>query len=396
MGYRRVRLASADGARLEWGRRGDVEAQNDTFVHLMQISRIVSHAVLLCFGFFVVGSPHVVGEGPDRDEHPQKIPPPCAFEPTVTTIPIAGELMTACGAGCAEISGLAWYRDHLILLPQYPELFPSAADGKLFAIPKAEIIAYLEGRSQQALVPKPFQLVAPNVRRSIPGYQGYEAIAFDGDRAILVIEAKEGKARGRSVMTGYVVAGVIRPDLSALEVDPTTLTQIPAQTSITNMSYETAVIAKGSIILLNEANGRHVNPSPLAHLFDLKCRQPRSLTAPPIEYRITDATSADENGRFWVINFFYPGDRRYLRPAEDTLVDDQHRGCTHGHSERVERLVELEYTPSGIRRSDTPVIQLKLTFVPRNWEGIARLDERGFLLATDRYPLTILAFVPGP
>jgi len=30
----------------------------------------------------------------------------------------------------------------------------------------------------------------------------------------------------------------------------------------------------------------------------------------------------------------------------------------------------------------------------RNWEGIVRLDNRGFLLATDKFPTTILGFVP--
>jgi len=29
----------------------------------------------------------------------------------------------------------------------------------------------------------------------------------------------------------------------------------------------------------------------------------------------------------------------------------------------------------------------------RNWEGIAMLDQRGFLLVTDQHPNTILAFV---
>ena len=34
--------------------------------------------------------------------------------------------------------------------------------------------------------------------------------------------------------------------------------------------------------------------------------------------------------------------------------------------------------------------------VARNWEGIARLEGRGFLLVTDQFPDTILAFVPYP
>ena len=30
----------------------------------------------------------------------------------------------------------------------------------------------------------------------------------------------------------------------------------------------------------------------------------------------------------------------------------------------------------------------------RNWESIARLDDKGFLIATDKYPKMILGFVP--
>ncbi len=48
------------------------------------------------------------------------------------------------------------------------------------------------------------------------------------------------------------------------------------------------------------------------------------------------------------------------------------------------------------RMNDRAPIQLTLVdeATVRNWEGIARLDGRGFLIATDTYPATILAFVP--
>jgi hypothetical protein len=32
----------------------------------------------------------------------------------------------------------------------------------------------------------------------------------------------------------------------------------------------------------------------------------------------------------------------------------------------------------------------------RNWEAIARMDDLGFLIATDEHPQTILAFVAIP
>jgi len=46
----------------------------------------------------------------------------------------------------------------------------------------------------------------------------------------------------------------------------------------------------------------------------------------------------------------------------------------------------------------TPAVQLQLLDDEhcRNWEGIVRLGDVGLLLATDRYPETILAYVPLP
>ena len=57
--------------------------------------------------------------------------------------------------------------------------------------------------------------------------------------------------------------------------------------------------------------------------------------------------------------------------------------------------VEFQYNEEGITRIDQPPIQLQL--LPddlRNWEGIVRLDDRGFLIVTDKFPETILGFVP--
>ena len=38
-------------------------------------------------------------------------------------------------------------------------------------------------------------------------------------------------------------------------------------------------------------------------------------------------------------------------------------------------------------------IQLKLDKKSRNWEGIVQLENKGFLIATDKYPKMILAFL---
>jgi hypothetical protein len=61
-------------------------------------------------------------------------------------------------------------------------------------------------------------------------------------------------------------------------------------------------------------------------------------------------------------------------------------------------LVELQYTESGLELTGAAPIQLELLpgSLPHNWEGLVRLDSRGFLVMTDSFPDTILGFVPSP
>jgi len=162
----------------------------------------------------------------------------------------------------------------------------------------------------------------------------------------------------------------------------------------TNLVFMESVTLKAShpILKLAQETPKSV------HLFDLQLNPLGTLPFVPLEYRLTDVTSPDAEGRFWAINYFYPGDKGKLNPAADELTDLYPAGPTHAQSEVVERLVEFQYTPAGVVRTDTPPIQLQLLSGgdARNWEGIVRLDERGFLLVTDKYPQTILAFVPLP
>jgi hypothetical protein len=145
---------------------------------------------------------------------------------------------------------------------------------------------------------------------------------------------------------------------------------------------------------LYEANGASVNLRPVAHLFDLNLQVQDNLPCPNVEYRITDATPADDNGRFWAINTFFPEDTE-LQTDSDPLAAVYGEGATHQQSQVVERLVQFQFSEDGIVFSETPPVQLVLSNdgEARNWEAIALLDSRGFLIATDQYPATILAFV---
>ena len=129
------------------------------------------------------------------------------------------------------------------------------------------------------------------------------------------------------------------------------------------------------------------------HAFDFDLGSLPSVSFPTIEYRITDATQLDGCDRFWAINYFYEGDRDLL-PTREPLVVRYGRGRTHRQQPTVERLVEFTYSAQGIALTDTAPIQLALIGAGRNWEGIARLDDQGFLIATDKFPETLIGFVP--
>ena len=318
---------------------------------------------------------------------PQLIPPATGIavnELTVQEIELEGEISQA----DAEISALGWYGEWLILLPQYPERF----ENQMYALSLQEITGYLDHEIKKALTPRPIPMDMDGLNESIPGFEGFEAIGFDGNKVYLTIEASSG-----GKMHGYIVSGTVSggEPPAGVRLDSTSLQEIPLQAKLSNYSDESLIVFQGQIYTIYEANGVNVNPNPTAHIFGPDLKPTGTITFPNIEFRITDATSADSDGRFWAINYLFPGDLGKLRPAADALSDNGRSQSTGP----VERLVAFQITNEDIV-IDTrqPILTLRLleNGEARNWEGIARLGARGFLLATDKFPGTILGYVALP
>jgi len=306
-------------------------------------------------------------------------------EQAVTIISLSGDLQDK----KAEVSGLAWYKDTLIIMPQYPS-WKSSGDGRLFAIPKADIVAFLDGRVT-AITPKAIPFFASGITQKIKGYQGFEAIAFKEDRVYMTIEAEPGG------MMGYLVSGTIKPDLSEIRLDANVLIEMKPRADVSNASNESLMLMTDRLISFYEGNGAKLNPKPVGYTFALPTLEVMPpIPFPNIEYRITDATAADADGKFWAINYFFPPESVKYKTGEDALAKKFDKGATHAKQLHVERLVEFQYAAGGITLTNTPPIQLQLENDARNWEGIARLEGRGFLIATDEHPRTILGFVPVP
>jgi hypothetical protein len=292
----------------------------------------------------------------------------------------------------AEVSGMAWYKDYLIILPQYPHRFKTKKSGsKVFAISKKEIISYIDGNARVLPIePRKVEFKARGLHKDILGFEGYESIAFWGDRVFLTVEASPFPG----FMVGYLVRGTITEDASRITLDKKPgPAKINPQAAIRNFSDETLLVTKDRVITIYEGNGKNINPKPVAHVFNHNLELLERIPFPSIEYRITDAAAPDSRGRFWCLNYLYPGNVKKLYPAADPIARKYGVGPTQSGSGTVERLVQFQLTTKEILLVPKAPVYFQLIDKPRNWEGIVRLDNRGFLIITDQHPRTILGFV---
>ena len=282
-----------------------------------------------------------------------------------------------------EISGMDWYKDNLFLLPEN-------LGGFLFMIPNNQIQDALMTKNPDPILPRQIKFTTPDYSSLINGFDGLEAIAFQGEKVLITIEAESN-----DTMVGFVAWGKIDPETYEVKIPKENLKKIETPIQISNMTYESIIVHNNRAVLIYEANGSNLQKTvqqPVVSLLDFS---EKKMKSPNIEYRITDATRIDQNRRFWAINYFWPGDKKRLKPAADPITETSGKGKTHQSSDVVERLIEFEIKGEIINFSDHEPIQLELDKdAPRNWEGIVRIDDKGFLIVTDKHPKMILGFVP--
>ena len=283
-----------------------------------------------------------------------------------------------------EMSGLTWYKDELILLPQYIDY----DDPAFYSISKHQLNDWLNQKLPEPIVPQKIKIKLPDFRKSIKGYQGFEAICFDGRSVYLVIESKDN-----DFMRSYIVKGAINRDNSHIEIDNDSLTEITVPVNIKNMGFESLVKYRNQILVIFEANGKNVYPEPKIVSYNRSLTKSKLLEFENLEYRLTDATKVDNKSRFWALNFYWPGEKKRLKPALDEVLMNIDEGATHKMYDHVERLVEYKIYKNKIQRTAKDPVQFVINKESRNWEGVVRFDNKGFIVVVDEYPRTILAFV---
>ena len=303
-----------------------------------------------------------------------------AQEKTVTEIILEG----SANDRSLEMSGLTWYKDELILLPQYIDY----DDPAFYSISKHQLNNWLNQKSPKPIVPQKIKIVLPDFRKSIKGYQGFEAVCFDGRNVYLIIESKDN-----DFMKSYIVKGIINRDNSLIEIDDDSLTEITVPVNIKNMGFESLVRYRNQILVIFEANGKNVYPEPKVVSYNRSLTKSKLLEFENLEYRLTDATKVDNKSKFWALNFYWPGEKKRLKPALDEVLMNTDEVATHKMYDHVERLVEYKIYKNTIKRTAKDPIQFVINKESRNWEGVVRFDNKGFIIVVDEYPRTILAFV---
>ncbi|KAA3611998.1 MAG: hypothetical protein D8M58_19825 [Calditrichaeota bacterium] len=280
-----------------------------------------------------------------------------------------------------QISGLDWYGEQLVLLTQIPSDFNS----KLYSVSKKDILQHLKDSSYKVKISEIY-LDDNLVSASLDHDNEYEAIAFKNDTVFMAIETDVGDKMQAWLVKGQMVTS------DTLKLKESCLIKIPLpENNIHEMACETIVIINNSIYAFYEANGANLNKQAICYKLDRNLSNVKEINFDHIEYRLTDATRVDDDNKFWVINNFYKGDIHSLKPVEDSFIPK-----TIGSVENeVKRLVQLQLHNNRISIATNKTIILDP--VNCNWEGLARLDDLGFLIANDTYApdrkRTRLAFI---
>ncbi len=294
----------------------------------------------------------------------------------------------------AEVSGLAWFDDQLIFLPQYPDFSTTGDktgdDGFVYTLSREELEAAIAHGTP--LVPRAIPFTAPGTT-GITGFEGFEGITFLHGAPYVTIESSLDE-----VGLGFLVTGTLAPDLSAFHLDLGRRAPVPSASGVVNLCEEALLAAGEELVLFHEANGAALVEAPTAQRFHADLSPAGESPMPALEYRLTDVTDLDEKGDFWALNFHYTGNI-HLKTDSDPLALVWGRGKTHSLTARTERLVPLHWSVNGITLQDRSPILLELShprnpLAAHNWEGLVRMGD-GFLLVTDKYPKTRLAYVPG-
>ncbi len=296
--------------------------------------------------------------------------PPVAPEVAALELELSG----AIAESAVEMSGLAWAGDRLVLLPECDD----GSDCVVYVVARGAVIEAVDRGSVIHAVTWP---VVAEALDKLEGFDGFEAIAISGAQVWMTAERRPHGSWG--------IPG--RLDEGRVVLDVSSAVWVEGTSGWLNKGDESALWVDDVVWTLHELNGPPAVDEPFLRRFE-RGMPAGTIPMPALTYRITDATALYDR-QFDVLQYLWRDDDR-LRTRADGVSQRWGVGPSHAGTWACERIVTIDLGPP--LQVVGPPVHLVLSEQSRNWEGLVRLDDKGWLIVTDSHPRTILAFVPRP
>ena len=96
-----------------------------------------------------------------------------------------------------EISGMDWYENNLFLLPEN-------LNGYVFFINKSDLDSRINKTDTSAITPQKIKFNTPDYKKTLPGFDSFEAIAFRGYEVYISIEIRFKDDMGCVLARGHI------------------------------------------------------------------------------------------------------------------------------------------------------------------------------------------------
>ena len=177
------------------------------------IKQIKSHLLLFGLVFLVSCSDKGINEV-NKNLDAVKI----IDEVEILPIPLLGDIAKR----NSEISSLCWYKDNLILLPQYPNDFGDES-GKIFFIDRQTLLDFISGHSKNPILPEFYSIDLSNFEEFFTLGSGFEGIAINADTVYFSIESmNDGKTET------ILVRGEVDYESKVIILDENSVTKDPS------------------------------------------------------------------------------------------------------------------------------------------------------------------------
>lgn len=291
------------------------------------------------------------------------------------------EIPLCCGLDSSqyEYSGLAKWKNKVLLIPQYPDKWENA----LFAVDSIDIDKAITRTPANGT---PYTRITisnlDDVRKQMKGtYQGFEGAVVIGNAIFFTLEFSE--------QTCYLLKGYIRElnGKTSIELQkPYAIEKL--KDAYVNAGYESIGYLPGSktLSVFFEKNSDTKQSSVL--LVDTSFKKPPQQISfqQPMFFRLTDVAASGRNS-FIGINHYYNDYHRRQKEYNYYVGSDnleqaaaQMNGASPADSNYT-AIVQLTQKSNRIEWTTKKFI----SFGDENWEGIV-LFKKGFLMVVDEYP----------